>query len=257
MPLDMNDPADKAALDAAVSAAVQSAVAEATNGLKSNRDTILAEKKALEDKYKEVTTQFEGVDPKMVKSLFERIKNDEETKLISEGKIDEVLARRTDSMKKDYDARLTAAQQRALDLENSEKSLKQRTNDLLIEGIVRQAAAEVGILPAAFEDAIYRAKKVFSLDDNFAPVAKDANGAPILGKDAKTQISAKEWLEGMKEKTPHWFPGSNGVGAGGGAKGADGRPVHTISREDARNPQMYQAAKAAAAKAGVPLQMTE
>lgn len=257
MPIDMNDPADKAAVEAAVSAAVTSAVAEATNGLKSNRDTILAEKKALEDKYKEVTTQFEGVDPKMVKSLFERIKNDEETKLISEGKIDEVLARRTDGMKKDYDARLTASEQRAANFEASEKTLKTKTNDLVIEGLIRQAAIETGILPAAFEDAIYRAKKIFSLDDNFSPVAKDANGAPILGKDAKTQISAKEWLETMKDKAPHWFPGSNGAGAGGGVKNANGQNVHVITREDARNPQKYQAAKAAAAKAGVELQITE
>lgn len=257
MPIDLNDPADKAAIDEAVKAAVTSAVAEATSGLKSNRDTILAEKKTLEDKMKELNSQFEGVDPKLVKSLYERIKNDEETKLISEGKLDEVLNRRTDSMKKDFEARLTQSQTRGDTLEQGEKALKQKMNDLVIEGIVRQAAVETGVVPAAIEDAIYRAKKVFLLDESFVPMAKDANGAPILGKDAKTPISAKEWLESMKEKSPHWFPGSTGAGAGGGGKGGLGGAVHVLSREDARNPQKYQAAKTAAEKAGTQLQISD
>jgi hypothetical protein len=60
----------------------------------------------------------------------------------------------------------------------------------------------------------------------------------------------------MKEKAPHWFPAPTGAGAHGG-QGRGGAKTYAISREDARNPQMYQAAKAAAKEAGQELQIVD
>lgn len=251
----MNEPVKIDLSNPEVKAIVDAAIAEATKGLKDNRDAILNEKKSLEDRMKELSV--EGVDPKMLRSLAERMKNDEETKLIAEGKIDEVFSRRTDALKRDLEGKLTQKDNLLTQTIQEKEQLNSRIRDVLVDSIIRQAASEVGLTPTAVEDAIFRGKQVFSLDENFRPLAKSADGTTILGKDAKSPLSAKEWLESMKEKAPHWFPGSSGAGAGGsrGAKGADGS--YTISREDARNPQKYQAAKAQAEKAGVALQIVE
>jgi hypothetical protein len=246
--IDLSNPEVKAIVDAAI--------AEATKGLKENRDTILNEKKSVEEKFKELSSQFEGVDPKILRSLAERMKNDEETKLIAEGKIEEVFSRRTEALKRDYDSRIKAQEELVGKLTNDKQGLETKFKDTLIEGIIRQAASEVNVLPAALEDAIFRGKRVFQLDDNFAPVAKNTDGTIVLGKDAKTPLSAKEWLEAMKEKAPHWYPGSSGAGASGSRPGPGGAS-YTIAREDARNPQKYQAAKAAAEKAGQSLQIVD
>jgi hypothetical protein len=239
-----------------VKAIVDAAIAEATKGLKDNRDAILNEKKTLEARLQETASMFDGVDPKMLKTLAERMKNDEETKLMAEGKIDEVFNRRTEALKKDYESRVKAQEERANALEGAKTSAESKMKSLIIETMVRQAAAEVGLVPAALEDAIFRSKNVFALDDGLNPVAKASDGTIILGKDAKTPLSTKEWLETMKEKAPHWFPGSTGTGAQG-ARGQDGSSGYTISREDARDVSKYRAAKAAAEKAGQTLQIVE
>jgi len=249
--IDLTNPEVKSLVDAAI--------AEATKGLKENRDTILNEKKTLEERIKELNTTFDGVDPKVLKSLAERMKNDEETKLIAEGKIDEVLARRTDALRKDLESKLTQKDQLLTQVSTEKEQLNSRIRDVMVEGLIRQAASEVGLHASAIDDAIYRGKGVFQLDADFRPLAKASDGTTLLGKDAKSPLSAKEWLESMKEKAPHWFPGSSGAGAagskGGAGGGADGQLI--ISRADARNPQKYQAAKAQAEKAGVSLQIVD
>jgi len=249
--IDLSNPEVKQLVDAAI--------AEATKGLKENRDSILGEKKTLEEKVKELNATFDGVDPKVLKSLAERMKNDEETKLIAEGKIDEVFQRRTDALRKDMESKLTQKDQLLTQTVTEKEQLNSRIRDVLVESMIRQAASEVGLQPTAIEDAIYRGRSVFSLDADFRPLAKASDGTTILGKDAKSPLSAKEWLESMKEKAPHWFPGSSGAGAagskGGAGSGADGSI--TIARADARIPQKYQAAKAQAEKAGVPLQIVD
>lgn len=248
MPIDLNDPELKTMIDTAVAAA--------TSGLKTNRDTILVEKKALEDALKAAKETFGDLDPKVVKNLVDRMKNDEETKLMAEGKIDEVIARRTDALRRDHDAKLAAREAEFTKLDGTNKGLNDKIRNLVIDGMVRQAASELNVVPTAMEDAIYRAKSVFSLDDNLSAVAKQTDGTPIYGKDAKTPMTAKEWLEGMKEKAPHWFPGSSGVIASGG-KGGQGAGQFTMSREQARDARSYQTMRAQAEKAGQTVQIVE
>lgn len=248
MPIDLNDPEVKAAIDAAVASGVA--------GLKTNRDTILAEKKQIEDALKEAKGAFGDLDPKVVKNLVERMKNDEETKLIAEGKIDEVIARRTEALSKDYEAKIAAKEKSFSELDASAKLANQKVQKLILESVVRQAAGDLNLIPSAMEDAIYRASNVFSLTDDLKPIAKQADGTPIYGKDAKSPMTAKEWLEGMKEAAPHWFPGSSGINAGGG-KGNQGVGQFSLTREQARDPRTYQTMKAQADKAGQQVQIVE
>lgn len=248
VPLDMTNPAVKELVDAAV--------AEATKGLATNKEQILAEKKELQQKLEGLTKQWDGLDPEVVKNLVNRMNNDEETKLIAEGKIDEVVERRVAALRKDLETQLAAAQEKLDEMSGTNEGLSSKVKNLVIDGMVRQAGSELNLLPSAVEDAIYRAKGQFELDEHDHPIARDDKGALLIGKDGKSPLSPKEWLENMKEKAPHWFPTPSGAGAGGGPGNAGGGQF-TLTRSQARDPAAYRNAKAAAEKAGQPLQIVD
>lgn len=93
--------------------------------------------------------------------------------------------------------------------------------------------------------------------------------AEVIGRDGKRLLSKKsgstdymsiEELIEVMEKDPVYAPGFPGSGAAGSgattaANGAGGNGKFTISEADASNPHKYRAAKAAADKAGEPLQI--
>lgn len=234
---------------------INEAVKAATSGLKSKNDEILAEKKALADKLTEMEKQWSGFDPKQVANLMDKINNDEETKLIAEGKIDEVIEKRVTALKSDYEKKLEAAATKIAELETGIGQKDTKVKTLIVDGNVRQAASKLGVVPTAIEDVIHRAKQTFTLDEKDKLVARDADGALIIGKSGKDPLTVEEWLDSMKEKAPHWYPGSSGAGAGGGKDGKGSS--YSITKTEAQNPQTYQAAKEAAQKAGAQLQIVE
>jgi len=92
-----------------VKALVEQAVAEATKGLVNNRDQIKGEKMALKQELENLKAQWGDLNPDQVKAFMSRLENDEETRLIAEGKIDEVLDRRTKALQGDYSKKLEAS----------------------------------------------------------------------------------------------------------------------------------------------------
>ena len=235
---------------------VQNWFKTATKGLVENKEAILREKKELESQVKSLKDQWGDMDPEIVKNLVTRMQNDEETKLIAEGKIDEVISRKTEAYKKDSETKLGAAHKKLEEAEGKAKSLQAKIEDLTIGSMVREIAAEQGIVSSAVEDVIGRVRNVFKLDEDFKPIARNSDGTLLVGKDAKSPMSIAEWLEGMKEKTPHWYEGSTGAGT----QTADGRRAGgriTITKEEAKNHQLWKARQAEAEKAGVPLQVID
>lgn len=244
----LDTPGVRELLDSAVSAAV--------GPLKANRDEILNESKTYKSKLSELEKTWGGYDPAQVKNLMDRMSNDEETKLIAEGKIDEVISKRTGALKGDYEARLEAATGKIGEYESGIKDRDSRIANLTVGGEISKAAAVLGVHPTAIGDAQIRAMQVFKLNDKFEPEPRDANGTLLLGKNGKDPLSVAEWLEGMRKDAPHWFPGSSGTGSTGGGGGGGGA-AFTITRTDARDPTKYREAKAAAEKAGKTLTMVD
>lgn len=235
-----------------VKALIEASLQEFNTGLAANRDELLNEKKALKQQLDDVSKQWEGLDPAAVRTLMERLENDEEGKLLAEGKFDDVINRRTERLQADTQKQIQSFTEQLASKDSELSSAKQQVKSLLIEGNMQQAAAQLGVVPSAYEDAVYRAKSIFDVDENGKLVAEE-NGTTVYGKDGKSSITPAEWLESMREKAPHWFPAPSGAGSGGGGRGGTGS--HTITRAEAQNPQAYQAAKAEAEKAGVTLQI--
>jgi hypothetical protein len=234
-----------------VAALIQAAVSESNAALEANRNEILGEHKTLKQQMAEMTKTWDGLDPEAVRNIMSRMENDEETKLLAEGKMDEVINRRTERLKADYGTQienftgqLSAKDQALSDAQATIKTLK-------VEGGLRAAASELGLIPSAVDDALARANSVFKVNDKGQLIAEN-DGATVYGKDGKTPMSPAEWLETMKEKAPHWFPAPSGAGAAGGA-GRGGS--HSITREQARDVNVYRAAKEAAEKSGATLQI--
>jgi hypothetical protein len=196
-----------------VQALIDAAVAETTTGLKTKNTELLGKLREQGDKLK----TFDGIDPVAVRNILKRFSDDEEAALIAKGEIDKVLERRTERMREEMGRKLTEAETKALAAETRSKAYEGR----VLDDAVRAALAKAGLHPHAVDDALLHARIMFSLDDKGNAVALGEDGKPVLGKDGKTAFSPTEWIEGMREKKPHWFPAS---ASGGGAGGSGGGP---------------------------------
>lgn len=200
---------------------------EDVSGLKTalskERDAVKAAKAASAQAVADALKDFEGIDPAKTRALLSKFDNEEEAALIAAGKVDEVISKRM--------SKRDAAQQKLIDAAVArEKEATEVANTFkgrVLDNHIRAAAAKAGIHAFAVDDALLRARALFSLDSKGDAVQLGADGHAVLGKDGKTPFTPAEWLETMKEAAPHWFPaGASGGGAGGsGGAGAGGKTI--------------------------------
>jgi hypothetical protein len=216
---------------------------EDTSGLKS---ALQAERKAVKDAKdaaKALEEKFAGLDPAKVREMMAKLDQDGEAALIAAGKIDEVIAKRSEKLRAELQRQVDEAQG-AVKAANerttkySQRVLDDRIKDAVI-GKVHVSAIKNG-------DVMRAAREIFSLDDEGNAIQLGADGKPVLGKDGKTPFSPAEWIESMAEQAPHWFPaGGSGGGSGGSGGGQGGGKTMKRSAFDA----LPARDKAAAAKA--------
>jgi len=235
-------PASKEALEAYVAAATSKAVEEATKGLKSKNNELLGSLKEA----KETLSKFDGIDADEVRALMKRFANDEESKLIKDGKLDEVIAKRTERLRADLEKKAGDA----LALAEAATKRAQAFQGRVLDDSIRAAAAKAGLHQHAIDDALFRARSMFALDEAGQAVQLGDDGKPVLGKDGKSPFTPLEWLEGMKDKAPHWFPAAasgggasgGGGGAGNGTKGKwTGTEAERVAAIQARFPELKSA----------------
>lgn len=238
-----------------VKAAIQTAVDDAVKGLKEKNSELINDKKALKDELTSLKAKVDGLDLDAIKVLLDKSNQDEESKLIAEGKIEEVIQKRTEKMREEHARLLNAETTRANNAEAYANKFKQS----VVQGQIVQAAIELEALPEATADIAFLAQSKFVLDEDGKAVAVDENGEVIIGKDGKTPLSPKEWVESLREQKPYFWPKPNGTGAPGSTntKGqvdilkADGSVNLTkLAQLRNDNPQL---AKELAAKHGIKL----
>lgn len=201
--IDLEDPAVKEAIAAAVEAA--------TTGLKNKNSELLGSLKNTKTELEGFKTQFEGLDIEAVKGLLTKVGQDEETKLIAEGKLDEVITRRTERLRGDYDKQLAVEKARA----DKAEAFAAKYSDKVLADSIRAAAIRAGALPEAAEDIILRARGTFKLSEEGEAIATDRDGEVIYGKDGKTPLSPLEWAESLRETATHLWPRAQGAGPTG------------------------------------------
>jgi len=182
---------------------------------KAARDSDAA-RKAVEAKYE---AKYAGIDPDEVRAMQAKFGADEEGQLIKAGKIEEVVAKRTEKQRlaqekelQARDAKVEAAEGRAKKF--SQRALDDRVKDAVI-GKVHDTAIKGG-------DVMRAAREIFTLNEDGDAVQMDKDGNVVLGKDGKTSFGPAEWIESMREINPHWFPNQNSGGGASGDRGARG-----------------------------------
>ena len=205
--IDLENPEIKAAIEKAADASVA--------GLKTKNAELLGKLKETTGKLTQFESQFEGVDIDAVKGLLSKAGQDEETKLLTEGKVEEVFNRRTERLRGDHTKQIKALTERA----EKAESFAAKFQGKVLGDAVRGAALKAGALPEATDDIILRAKGVFSLSAEGEAIAVDEDGSPILGKDGKTPLTPLEWAESLRESAPHLWPRASGTNAPGGGGG--------------------------------------
>ncbi|EMD7168467.1 hypothetical protein VRO67_003502, partial [Acinetobacter baumannii] len=165
------------------------------SALQSERDAAKNAKLELQKLQK----QFEGIDPEIVKKVFAQIDQDEEAKLIAEGKVNEVIQKRTEKMREEHEKLLKAEKERA----DKAEAYAQKFKQSVIQSQIVQAAIELEALPEATPDIAFLAQSKFALDENGKAVAVDENGEVVIGKDGQTPMTPKEWVESLREQKPY------------------------------------------------------
>jgi hypothetical protein len=220
--------------DDPAAAQIAAAVAKEVAGLKAKNEELLGKVKDSAAALK----AFEGIDPVKTRELLARFENDDEAKLIAEGKISEVIARRTE--KKDAETERLIREAKAEAESANKRALAFQGR--VLDDAIRSAAAAAGLHKHAIDDALFRGRSMFTLDENGKAVQLNSDGEAVLGKDGKTAFSPTEWLDSMKETAPHWFPAS----ASGG--GASGKPAGAGSKDFSHLPPTERMTAARAAK---------
>ena len=217
--INLEDPRIKAAIKEQADARTETELA----GLKANKEQILGEKRKLAEKLLEMDKKWEGLDPEKVRSLTQQFEQSEEAKLIADGKIEDVLNKRTEAMRQDANTRVGAATTRNTELEATIVAKDAKIAELVIDAQIGDAiASSKGCRQTARRDILRAAREVFALDENHAPIARTLEGTLRMGKNGKDPLTPAEWLDGEKEVSPHWWEASSGGGASGGTKLPDG-----------------------------------
>ena len=199
--VDMNSPEIQALLQAEIDKTVA--------GLKKKNSELIEKEK----KFKEQLSQFDGVDIEKVKNLQKQMQENEEMRLLAEGKTEEVVARRVEAMKRDYDAQIAAREAKMSEYEVTLKKKEEKLAELVIDGQLREAYVALDFDPDALDFVLMQGRQVFMMDENGRAVPRDEHGNLIFGKDGKTPISAREYLEGLADKKKFLRKPSKGAGA--------------------------------------------
>jgi len=202
--------------DPAIQAAIQARLDEEVAGLKKKNDELIDKQKKAKDQLK----QYEGLDVDRLRTLQKQLENDEEMRLLSEGKVDEVVTRRVELLKKDYEQQIGNLTNIISGHETTIKGKDEKLRELIVDGAVREAYISLDFEPAAMDDVIRTARDIFILGEDGKVIPRNKEGAIIFSKDGKTPIDAKGWLETQADRKPYLKRTSKGAGAQGSKGGA-------------------------------------
>jgi hypothetical protein len=201
--------------EAPVEVDVQEAIAEATSGLQAKNAELLKELKEV----KKAAKQFEGLDVQELRDLKDKIAQDEELALISQGKHSEAWDRRLEKVAAKHQSELDRLMAEKDATTEALTQTEKRMRALVIDNnVIRAFVAEKG-LETGIPDVELRASREASLEDGNL-VFRDENSQIRVGKNGA--MTAQEWVADLKGRAPHLFPSSQGAGATGSTKGGTG-----------------------------------
>ena len=105
----------------------------------------------MKDELGSLKSKVEGLDLDAIKVLLDKSNQDEESKLIAEGKIEEVIQKRTEKMREEHDKVLKAEKERA----DKAEAYAEKFKKSVVQSQIVQAAIELEALPEATPDIAF------------------------------------------------------------------------------------------------------
>lgn len=191
-------------------------------GGKKNIERLEASLRKERTDHKQTKTTFSRVQGLDIDELLRRNDEYEELKLRAEGNLDDKKV--DDLVETRIKARLTPLQRELQQTKEMLTGVTTERDELIskeksarIKSALRKAARTAKVVDSAIEDVEQLGASLFELDDNGNIIAREGTGLT-------PGIDPAMWLSDVKDKKPHWFPGSYGGGAKGGkgSMGSDG-----------------------------------
>ena len=127
--------------------------------------------KAELDKLKALAKKYDGLDPEKAREALNKLSELEEQNLLDAGKLDEVVASRTERMRQDYEGKLEALVSKNDELSGKLNKVSGLYSNSVIETGLQRAVADVAVVrPGAMTDIIARGRTVWSVDEDGNPV---------------------------------------------------------------------------------------
>lgn len=169
--------------------------------MKAQLEELMTEQQQIKDQYKTMVDKAQG---------------EEEAQLLKSGQFDEVLERRTQALKSEYQRQLEELHQQREAAEADKAAARQRFGSVYLGEQLATALErkKLRLRPTARADLLTRAGGTFQPNEAMDKlVAKDAVDG--LGQE----LTIDDWLDKTVTEAPHLFDGGDGGGArpGGGA----------------------------------------
>ena len=185
---------------------------------------------------------FAGIDPDTARRAIAQAEALEDQRLIDAGEVDKVIKTKVDKVRADHSSEIEAM---SAALQQTETELAETK----ISDQIKSAAINAGVLDTAVVDVLNRAKRVWHLDDDRNPVARDGDGELML--DGGKRMTIPAWIEGMRAESGFLFKGHNkGNDTATATRDAHGRQVIDTSQPNAIGMNLEAFAKGEAVPAG-------
>jgi hypothetical protein len=194
-----------------LTSSVDEKIDEAVAGLKAKNEELIGEKKSIQERLSEFS---DITDPIKAMEALNFLTENEDAKLIKDGKIEEVIEKRTSQLRLDHETALEEFSIKIQDLESSKGKYKSMFQNKIIEDELRAVAAKQGVRMEALSDVLLRGNTVFTLGSDGSVEARDSSGA-LLKNEKGSVLTPAVWIDGLKDSSPHYWPISEGAGATG------------------------------------------
>jgi hypothetical protein len=219
-------------------------------GLKKVLEEVKSERARLREINASMREKYGDIDPDKAREAMTEFQKLQDKKLLDEGKVEELINQRIERMRLEHENQIKARDRKIAEMDASSKSLSSKLSEVLIDSSLTAAATKARVRATALEDVLLRGRQVWRLDGD-TPKPMKGDGTVIIGNDGKNPLSVEEWLGSLQQSAPHLFEASTGSGtdSNGGSFAGSGRQI-VLTREQARDVQMFRQAQAEAAKTG-------
>ncbi len=183
---------------------------------RSNNRSLHAQKEEMERKLEELG----NIDPNKYQealSALDKISQLEEADLLKEGKVDEIVSKRTETMRSKYEQDLQAKTAALTETTDKYNQLHEQLTGIKIDQSIQSAVEKVGkVRPGAMPDVLNRARSLWKLNEEGKPQAIE-NGSQKYGASGDP-LTMDEWAQDLVSSASFLFDAAGGGGGGGGKK---------------------------------------